>query len=140
VQTAFDEDILQQLRMGRIVIVDLSLGDESVQRMYTQRITRKIFQDSMRRFTQTEPNNFIQFTFEEAHNLFPKKEDKDLSQIYNRLAKEGAKLNLGLVYATQEVTGRVKFDCLSDPMMWDASLSTHLTPSCPVCVHATPET
>jgi hypothetical protein len=104
VQTAFDEDILEQLRAGRIVIVDLSLGDESVQRMYTQRITRKIFQDSMRRFTQTEPNNFIQFTFEEAHNLFPKKEDKDLSQIYNRLAKEGAKLNLGLVYATQEVS------------------------------------
>ncbi len=72
--------------------------------MYTERITRKIFQDSMRRFTQTLPNNFIQFTFEEAHNLFPKKEDKDLSQIYNRLAKEGAKLNLGLVYATQEVS------------------------------------
>ena len=104
VQIAFDEDILTQLRAGRIVIVDLSLGDESVQRMYTERITRKIFQDSMRRFTQTLPNNFIQFTFEEAHNLFPKKEDKDLSQIYNRLAKEGAKLNLGLVYATQEVS------------------------------------
>jgi DNA helicase HerA-like ATPase len=36
--------------------------------------------------------------------LFPQKEDKDLSQIYNRLAKEGAKLNLGLIYATQEVS------------------------------------
>src|SRR5206468_4646008 len=39
-----------------------------------------------------------------SHNLFPKKDDKDLSQIYNRLAKEGAKLRLGLVYATQEVS------------------------------------
>lgn len=104
VQTAFDEDILKQLRAGRIVIVDLSLGDESVQRMYTERITKKIFQDAMRRFTEATPNNFIQFTFEEAHNLFPKREDKDLSQIYNRVAKEGAKLNLGLVYATQEVS------------------------------------
>ena len=45
VQTAFDEDILQQLRAGQIVIVDLSLGEEAVQRMYTQRITRRIFQD-----------------------------------------------------------------------------------------------
>ncbi len=104
VQVPFDRDILEQLRKGRIVIVDLSLGDEDIQRMFTERITKKIFRDAMSRFTSTVPNNFIQFYFEEAHNLFPKKEDKDLSQIYNRLAKEGAKLNLGLVYATQEVS------------------------------------
>lgn len=104
IQVPFDRDILEQLRKGHIVIVDLSLGDEDLQRMFTERITRHIFRDAMRRFTSTEPNNFVQFYFEEAHNLFPKKEDKDLSQIYNRLAKEGAKLNLGLVYATQEVS------------------------------------
>ena len=57
----------------------------------------------MNRFTDNSPNNFVQFYFEEAHNLFPKKDDNILSQIYNRLAKEGAKLNLGLIYATQEV-------------------------------------
>lgn len=103
-QAPFDEDILAQLRKGNIVIVDLSLGDEAVQRMFSERITRRIFQDAMKRFTSAKPNNFIQFYFEEAHNLFPKKEDKDLSQIYNRLAKEGAKLHLGLIYATQEVS------------------------------------
>jgi DNA helicase HerA-like ATPase len=58
----------------------------------------------MDRFIRNLPNNFIQFYFEEAHNLFPKKEDKDLNQTYNRIAKEGAKLNLGLIYATQEVS------------------------------------
>ena len=72
--------------------------------MFSERICRRIFNDAMRRFTETKPNNFVQFYFEEAHNLFPKKEEKDLSQIYNRLAKEGAKLNLGLIYATQEVS------------------------------------
>jgi len=41
--------------------------------------------------------------FEEAHNIFPK-DDKDLKNIYNRLAKEGAKLNLGISYSTQEVS------------------------------------
>jgi len=102
--TPFEDDILAALRAGRIVIADLSSGDEDLQRMYSERITRKVFRDAMRRFTSAQPNNFIQFYFEEAHNLFPKKEDKDLSQIYNRLAKEGAKLHLGLVYATQEVS------------------------------------
>jgi len=103
-QKPFDEDILAHLRVGKIVIVDLSLGEEKIQKLFTERITRRIFQDAISRFVSTSPNNFIQFYFEEAHNLFPKKDDKDLSQIYNRLAKEGAKLNLGLVYATQEVS------------------------------------
>jgi len=104
VQAPYDEDILSALRKGQIVIVDLSLGDPKIQAMFSERICQRIFRDSMLRFTETKPNNFIQFYFEEAHNLFPKKDDKDLSQIYNRIAKEGAKLNLGLIYATQEVS------------------------------------
>ena len=103
-QMPYDEDIVRELRMGKIVIVDLSLGDENIQRKFSERITRKIFNDALDRFTKSQPSNYIQFYFEEAHNLFPRKDDVDLSQIYNRLAKEGAKLNLGLVYATQEVS------------------------------------
>jgi DNA helicase HerA-like ATPase len=104
IQGAFETDILAELRAGRIVIIDLSLGDPLVQQLFSERICRAVFNDSMRRFTQALPNNFIQFYFEEAHNLFPRKEDKNLSGIYNRLAKEGAKLNIGLIYATQEVS------------------------------------
>ncbi|PHV64435.1 ATP-binding protein [Cyanobacterium aponinum] len=103
-QDPFDQDILNNLRKGKIVIVDLSLGNSEIQAMFSERICHRIFADAISRFTSTRPNNFIQFYFEEAHNLFPKKDDKDLSQIYNRLAKEGAKLNLGLIYATQEVS------------------------------------
>jgi DNA helicase HerA-like ATPase len=104
IQTSFEIDILSHLRAGKIVIVDLSLGEPNIQALFSDRICRTIFSDSMRRFTQAAPNNFVQFCFEEAHNLFPKKDDKDLSLIYNRIAKEGAKLNLGLIYATQEVS------------------------------------
>lgn len=104
IQDPFEQDILQNLREGKIVIVDLSLGDPNIQSLFSERICRTIFNDAIIRFTSTRPNNFIQFYFEEAHNLFPKKDDKDLSQIYNRLAKEGAKFNLGLIYATQEVS------------------------------------
>lgn len=100
----FEVEIVEELRRGRIVIVDLSQGDPELQRLYSERICRKLFADAMGRFIANQPNNFLQFYFEEAHNLFPRKEDKDLSQIYNRIAKEGAKLNLGLIYATQEVS------------------------------------
>ena len=104
IQKPFDQNILNNLRKGEIVIVDLSLGNPEIQAMFSERICKRIFDDAIGRFTSTKPNNFIQFYFEEAHNLFPKKDDKDLSQIYNRIAKEGAKLNLGLIYATQEVS------------------------------------
>ena len=100
----FQTDIKECLRSGKIVMIDLSQGEPTIQQLYSERICQEVFQDSMKRFTSNKPNNFIQFYFEEAHNLFPRKEDKDLSQIYNRLAKEGAKLNLGLIYATQEVS------------------------------------
>lgn len=104
VQAPFEQDILQNLRQGKIIIVDLSLGDPNIQSLFSERICRTIFNDAISRFTRTLPNNFVQFYFEEAHNLFPQKDDRNLSQIYNRLAKEGAKLNLGLIYATQEVS------------------------------------
>jgi DNA helicase HerA-like ATPase len=55
--------------------------------------------------------------FEEAHNLFPKREDKDLSQIYNRLAKEGGKLHLGLLYATQEASS-ISASILKNTQNW----------------------
>jgi hypothetical protein len=113
----FEQDVLKELRTGKIVIVDLSQGDEVTQRLYSERLCRRIFDDAMDRFTSNEPNNFIQFYFEEAHNLFPKKDDKDLAQIYNRLAKEGAKLNLGMTYATQEVSS-ISSNILKNTQNW----------------------
>src|SRR5947199_4650739 len=113
----FETEIVEHLRAGRIVIVDLSQGDPTIQALYSERICQRVFADAMARFVKAQPNNFIQFYFEEAHNLFPKKDDKDLSQIYNRLAKEGAKLNLGLIYATQEVSS-ISANILKNTQNW----------------------
>ncbi len=113
----FEKEIIESLRNGKIIIIDLSQGDPLVQKTYSERICKKIFNDSMSNFINNKANNFIQFYFEEAHNLFPKKDDKDLSQIYNRLAKEGAKLNLGLIYATQEVSS-ISANILKNTQNW----------------------
>lgn len=116
-RSSFTQEILEDLRNGKIVIIDLSQGDPKIQQTFSERICKSIFQDSMNSFVNNLPNNFIQFYFEEAHNLFPKKDDKDLSQIYNRIAKEGAKLNLGMIYATQEVSS-ISSNILKNTQNW----------------------
>lgn len=124
---AFEDEIVDLLRTGQIVIVDLSEGDPDVQRTYSERVCKRIFQDAMRRFVSNPKNqvgpsylNFVQMYFEEAHNLFPKKDDKDLGQIYNRLAKEGAKLRIGVNYATQEVSS-ISGNILKNTQNWFVS-------------------
>ena len=117
VDKSYADDILDLLREGKIVIADLSQGDPAVIELYSQKICQRIFNDALDRFIKNYSNNYIQLYFEEAHNLFPKKEDKDLSQIYNRLAKEGAKLNLGLLYATQEVSS-ISSSILKNTQNW----------------------
>ncbi len=117
VDKPYADTILELLRRGKIVIADLSQGDPTVIRLYSEKICLRIFADAMDKFIQNQSNNFIQMYFEEAHNLFPKKEDKDLSQIYNRLAKEGAKLHIGLIYATQEVSS-ISSNILKNTQNW----------------------
>ena len=116
-ESSFELEIPNLLRQGKIVIIDLSQGPPIVQTIFSEKICRSIFNESMERFVKNLPNNFIQFYFEEAHNLFPKKDDKDLSQIYNRLAKEGAKLHLGMTYATQEVSS-ISSNILKNTQNW----------------------
>lgn len=132
---SFEDEIVELLRAGQIVIVDLSEGEPTIQRTYSERICQHVFRDSMRLFINNPSNkvgyrddegeevgylNFVQMYFEEAHNLFPKKDDKDLSQIYNRLAKEGAKLRIGVNYATQEVSS-ISGNILKNTQNWFVS-------------------
>jgi hypothetical protein len=119
-ESSFEQDIVGRLRRGEIIIIDLSQGDPLLQKTYSDRICRRIFNDGMTRFIANETPNYVQFYFEEAHNLFPKKEDKDLTLIYNRLAKEGAKLRLGLTYATQEVSS-ISSNVLKNTQNWFVS-------------------
>lgn len=119
-QTSYEQEVIDLLRAGKIVIIDLSQGNPEVQRIYSDRLCQTIFREAMERFIKNEPSNFIQMYFEEAHNLFPKKNESDLGLIYNRIAKEGAKLNLGLVYATQEVSS-ISANVLKNTQNWFVS-------------------
>ena len=64
-------------------------------------LSRAVFGNQELKFvTNALGNHFIQLYFEEAHNLFPI-DDKDLTGVYARFAKEGAKFHIGMVYSTQ---------------------------------------
>lgn len=114
---AYQEKIIDSLRDGKIVLVDLSQGNPLIQSHYSEQLCEKIFKDAIDNFIKNETNNIIQFYFEEAHNLFPKQRETDLLQIYNRIAKEGAKLNLGIIYATQEVSS-ISANILKNTQNW----------------------
>jgi hypothetical protein len=89
---------------GRTVIIDFARADEQVRGTLSERICRRILGDMMRRFSDNSLGDyFIVFYFEEAHALF-RQDDRDLNSIYNKLAKEGAKFHVSMVYATQSMT------------------------------------
>ena len=74
---SFPKQIKGYLREGKIVIVDLSEGSPTIQKNFSEKICRRVFESSISNFTERRNNNFIQFYFEEAHNLFPQAESKD---------------------------------------------------------------
>jgi DNA helicase HerA-like ATPase len=97
-------DIVAHIDSGQTVIVDLSNADETVARHYTELISKQIFWSQSAKFGEGRlGDHSVLFYFEEAHNLF-RHDDSDLRSIYNRIAKEGAKYRIGMVYATQSMT------------------------------------
>lgn len=119
-QQSYEDEVIDLLRKGRIVIIDLSQGNPEIQRTYSDRLCRAIFREAMSRFITNEKSNYVQMYFEEAHNLFPKQNETDLTLVYNRIAKEGAKLGLGLIYATQEVSS-ISSNVLKNTQNWFVS-------------------
>jgi Helicase HerA, central domain len=93
-------DIYKELATGKIVILDLSVGIPSIRQDMAERIAKRIFEFSMDQFTDGgDPPQMVLYV-EEAHNLIGK--NSELDQTWPRIAKEGAKFKIALVYATQE--------------------------------------
>lgn len=95
------------MEQGRTVLIDLAQANQEVAQFYTEMVAQAILSEQMNKFATLNPQSFeaksVLFYFEEAHNLF-RADDRDLSSIYNKLAKEGAKFRIGMVYATQSMT------------------------------------
>jgi hypothetical protein len=99
----FIKEIIKLLDEGKTVILDLSNADPEVANYFAEELSVAVFIHQVDKFTNNRlGNHYIQLYFEEAHNLFPNNED--VTTIYSRLAKEGAKYHIGMVYSTQSPT------------------------------------
>lgn len=96
------DEIYQHLANGKIVILDLSVGDPVQRERLSKRIARHVLQSSMATFNAGQHPPHVVIYVEEAHNLIGRREA--LTEIWPTIAKEGAKARLGIVYATQEVS------------------------------------
>lgn len=98
-------EIYDELVKGRIVIVDLHVGASAITKALSESITARLLENQTSVFTSGQEPPAIQVMLEEAHNLFSSDRYKDDRDIWVKLAKEASKLNLGMTYATQEVSG-----------------------------------
>lgn len=107
----YAETIVKQVRDGNLVIVDQLLGDPDMNRQAAERISRRLFEAQQRSFITPKTDSTtgevlppppVVVYAEEAHTLLPEASENDNSNIWARLAKEGAKFNIGMVYSTQE--------------------------------------
>lgn len=109
--------IYQDLKLGRLVIVDQALGDSQLNQIAAERIVKTIFSENAKIFSNAEsPPDIIVFV-EEAHNLMPKGSEENAKNIWARVAKEGAKFNIGMAYSTQEVSA-IQRNILKNTTNW----------------------
>ena len=91
----FISEIISLVDSGITVILDLGSATDSLRRYFADMISRAVFISQEGKFVNNQlGNHFVQMYFEEAHNLFPPN-DSDLTGVYARFAKEGAKFHIG---------------------------------------------
>jgi hypothetical protein len=97
----FVTEILELLDIGKTVILDLGNATDQLRRYFSDMLSKAVFGHQEKKFVSNSlGKHFVQLYFEEAHNLFPP-DSKDLTGVYARFAKEGAKFHIGMVYSTQ---------------------------------------
>ena len=105
----YAESVVEDLNRGKLVIVDQSTGDPVMNQRAAERIMWRVFQTQQDRFRNAaaagndgDPLPSILVYLEEAHNLLPRAGTADvLRTVWARAAKEGSKMNIGMVLATQ---------------------------------------
>ncbi len=130
--TDFAEAVVKDLQEGKLVIIDQSAGEPAQNIAAAERVMWHIYRAQSSRFRSSlanldptkEPDpaeatkGHIIAYVEEAHNLLPRVGRQDtLTTVWAKTAKEGSKLNIGMVLATQAPSS-VMPEILSETDNW----------------------
>jgi DNA helicase HerA-like ATPase len=99
------------------VVVDLHLGPSEVIVPLSEQLVGHVIDEQLAQFTKGKDVPRVQVMVEEAHNLFGADAYREGAGVWVKLAKEASKLRIGLIYATQEVTG-VAHQVLANTKNW----------------------
>ena len=101
--------VKEDVEAGKVVIVDLSSVDPAVMDILSGKIAANLFYAAQDKFLEVEAERIRTLIFvEEAHNLL----SKERATIFKRVAREGRKYGIGLVYSTQR-PGSIEEDILA---------------------------
>ena len=112
-----EEQIWDDMQAGRLAIVDLAHGSGDVAKTISEKTVNHLLGRANERFRSGERAVPFQIVVEEAHNLFERGTKDVAGNPWVRLSKEAAKYQIGLVYATQEVSS-VDQRILSNTSNW----------------------
>ena len=123
----FADAVVSDLRQGKLVIIDQSSEAMERNKAAAERVMWRVFRSQQALFNerltkrdmpQGPTDGHILVYIEEAHNLLPRGNARDnLITVWARAAKEGSKLNIGLVLATQAPSS-VMPEILSETDNW----------------------
>jgi hypothetical protein len=116
-QERVENQVWDDMRDGRVSIVDLAFGSGDAPKIISERIVIHLLNEANIRFCSNQDPVKFQVIVEEAHNLFERGVKETAANPWLRLSKEAAKYGIGLVYATQEVSS-VDQRILSNTSNW----------------------
>lgn len=82
---------------GKVVIIDLPTVSPELVEFLSVRLAARLFREALRRYSsEQQKKTDVLIVIEEAHNLL-----QDSSGVFYRIAKEGRKYGIGMLYSTQ---------------------------------------